>query len=114
MGSYIQTVYPFEDSVALVMNGEGRLNGSDLNRALCDEDFCSLAPELMKKFEKRFHRFEMFVRMGCSIMAMPLPDEKAKESRYAHRNISVLHKNSHALPPSLYCLQEVMIYAGRS
>ena len=71
VGGYIQAVYPFEDPVALVMNEEGKLNGSELNRALRDEDgdiydivagdfyvvglgeedFCSLSPEQMKKYE---------------------------------------------------------------
>lgn len=37
-----------------------------------------LSPELMEKFEKEFHQPEMFVRMGRSIMALPLPDDKVK------------------------------------
>lgn len=34
----IEAVYPFEEPVALVMNEEGKLNGSELNRALRDSD----------------------------------------------------------------------------
>ena len=37
-----------------------------------EEDFASLSPELMEKFEKEFHQPEMFVRMGRSIMALTL------------------------------------------
>ena len=32
----------------------------------------------MEKFEKEFHQPEMFVRMGRSVMALPLPDDKVK------------------------------------
>ena len=99
VGGDIEAVYPFEDPIALVMHDEGKMIGSDLNRALRDqdgnlydiiagdflvvglgeEDFSSLSPELMEKFEKQFHQPEMFVRMGRSIMALPLPDDKVKK-----------------------------------
>lgn len=99
VGGDIEAVYPYEDPVALVMNEEGKNMGSDLNRALRDEDgtiydiiagdflvvglgeedFSSLSPELTEKFEKQFHQPEMFVRMGRSIMALPLPDDKVKK-----------------------------------
>lgn len=32
----------------------------------------------MEKFKKEFHQPEMFVRMGRSVMALPLPDDKVK------------------------------------
>lgn len=118
VGGDIEAVYPFEEPVALVMNEEGKLNGCELNRALRDsegdlydiiagdflvvglgeEDFCSLSPELMKQFEERFHQPEMFVRMGRSIMAMPLPDDKVKdlERRYREEENSEIHEMVHA------------------
>lgn len=37
VGGYIQAIYPFEDSVALICNEEGKLLGLPLNRALRDE-----------------------------------------------------------------------------
>ena len=46
---------------------------------LTEDDFGSLSPELMEKFEKHFHQPETFIRMGRSIMAMPLPDDKIKK-----------------------------------
>lgn len=99
VGGDIEATYPFEDPVALVLNEEGKLNGSDLNRALRDsqgniydivagdflvvglgeENFDSLSPELMDKFEKHFHQPEMFVRMGRNIMALPIPDDRVKK-----------------------------------
>lgn len=100
VGGDIEATYPFDDEVALVMNEEGKINGSELNRSLKNEDgelydiiagnflvtglteddFGSLSPELMDKFEKHFHQPEMFVRMGRSIMAMPLPDDKVRKA----------------------------------
>ena len=99
VGGHIEAVYPFAEPVAIVCNEEGKLNGSELNRALRDEDghiydilagdflivglgeedFSSLSPELMAQFEKQFHQPEMFVKMGRSIMALPLPDDKVKK-----------------------------------
>ena len=38
IGGWIQTVYPFEDPVAIICNEEGKLNGMELNRALRDEN----------------------------------------------------------------------------
>ena len=100
VGGDIEAVYPFNEEVALVVNEEGKINGSELNRALRDdngqiydiiagdflvvglgeEDFASLSPELMDQFEKEFHRPEMFVRMGRSVMALPLPEDKVKSA----------------------------------
>ena len=99
VGGDVEATYPFNEPVALVMHDEGKLVGKELNRALRDddgdiydiiagdflvvglgeEDFCSLSPELMKQFEEHFHRPETFVRMGRSIMALPLPDDMVKK-----------------------------------
>ena len=77
------------------MNEEGKLEGLPLNRALRDDegkiydivagsflvvgltedDFGSLSPDQMQKFEELFHQPEVFVRMGKGIMALPIPDE---------------------------------------
>ena len=100
VGGDIEATYPFNEPVALVMHDEGKLVGKDLNRALRDDDgdiydiiagdflvvglgeddFCSLSPELMKQFEEHFHQPETFVRMGRSIMALPLPDDNRAEN----------------------------------
>ena len=104
--------YPFNEPVALLMHDEGKLAGKDLNRALRDddgdiydiiagdflvvglgeEDFCSLSPELMKQFEEHFHQPETFVRMGRSIMALPLPDDMVKKEDAPVKADSVPHK----------------------
>ena len=114
VGGDIQAVYPYEDPVALVMDEEAKLTGKDLNRALRDEDgnmydivagdflvvglgeedFCSLSPEQMKKYEEHFHQPEMFVRMGRSIMALPLPDDKVKKADAPEKVAPPPHKSS--------------------
>ena len=114
VGGDIEVVYPYNEPVALIINEEGKLNGSELNRALRDnegqiydivagdflvvglgeEDFASLSPELMEKFEKEFHQPEMFVRMGRSIMALPLPDDKVKAADAPLKAESMQQKRS--------------------
>lgn len=114
VGGDIEAVYPYNEPVALLVNDEGKLNGSELNRALRDnegqiydivagdflvvglgeEDFASLSPELMEKFEKEFHQPEMFVRMGRSIMALPLPDDKVKTADSPLKAESMPQKSS--------------------
>ena len=114
VGGDIEAVYPYNEPVALIVNDEGKLNGSELNRALRDNDgqiydivagdflvvglgeenFASLSPELMEKFEKEFHQPEMFVRMGRSIMALPLPDDKVKTADSPLKAESMPQKSS--------------------
>ena len=114
VGGDIEAVYPFNEEVALVVNDEGKINGSELNRALRDdngqiydiiagdflvvglgeEDFASLSPELMEQFEKEFHQPEMFVRMGRSVMAFPLPDDKVRAAEAPKKAEVMPQKNS--------------------
>lgn len=114
VGGSIEVVYPFEDNVGLIMNEEGKIEGLPLNRALRDDqgelydiiagdflvvglgedDFCSLSPELMKQFEEHFHQPETFVRMGRSIMALPLPDDMVKKEDAPVKADSVPHKSN--------------------
>lgn len=99
VGGDIEATYPFDDNVALVINDEGKIAGLPLNRALrtedgdiydivagdflvvglTEDDFGSLTLEQMEKFERQFHQPETFIRMGKSIMAIPLPDDMVKD-----------------------------------
>lgn len=101
VGGSIEAVYPFEDNVGLIVNEEGKLEGLPLNRALRDDqgdiydiiagdflvvgltedDFGSLTPEQLEKYEKHFHQPECFMRMGRSIMALSLPDDLVRGNR---------------------------------
>ncbi len=104
VGGYIEAIYPFDDEVGLVLNEEGKLNGLPLNRALytedhdiydicagdflvvglTGEDFGSLSPEMMEKYEAIFHQPETFIKMGRGVMAIPVPDEVVEAASNAH------------------------------
>ena len=68
--------------------------GDFLVVGLGEDDFCSLSPELMKQFEEHFHQPETFVRMGRSIMALPLPDDMVKKEDAPVKADSVPHKSN--------------------
>lgn len=115
VGGDIEAVYPYKDAVALIMNDEGKLNGAELNRGLRaedgelydiiagdflvvglgEEDFASLPPELMEKYEALFHQPEMFVRMGRSVMAISVPDDKVQKNDKSEKMVDVVQKNTH-------------------
>ena len=83
VGGYIQAIYPFEDSVALICNEEGKLLGLPLNRALRDEsgeiydivcgtfflcsappdeeNFSSLSDEQIQYYTKLYQHPELFL-----------------------------------------------------
>lgn len=120
VGGDIEVVYPFEDNVGLIVNEEGKINGLPLNRALRDEkgeiydviagsflvtgltedSFCSLTQEQVGKFEDLFHQPEVFMRMGRSIMAIPLPVEQlaARENTKAKASEEIGAKPKHRKP----------------
>lgn len=93
VGGYIQAVYPFEETVCLVCNEEGKLQGLPLNRALRDEDnriydvvagtffvcdcsaenFKSLNEKQLKHYTEMYKRPERFVQIDDQILAIPMP-----------------------------------------
>ena len=94
VGGTIQAVYPFLEDVALVCNDEGKMLGLPLNRGLRDEhgnlydiisgtfflcgapmdseNFVSLSPEQMERFQKRFQTSEVFLQMNGQIIDLPM------------------------------------------
>ena len=98
VGGYIQAVYPFEQSVALVCCESGKLDGLPLNRALRDSDgdiydivagnffivglgesdFTDLPHELVERFAEQFRQPEMFMRVDGKIVAASMPDEQVQ------------------------------------
>ena len=94
VGGYIQSIYPFEEPVALVCNDEGKVMNLPLNRGLRDKDgqiydivsgtfflcgapadsdhFTSLTPEQIEQYRKRFHTPEMFWGADGRIVCLPL------------------------------------------
>ena len=80
VGGYIEAIYPYEDSVGLVCNEEGKMEGLPLNRAifsksgemfdiiagtflivgLSEDNFSELPDELAEKYAKLFESPEKF------------------------------------------------------
>lgn len=78
VGGYIEAIYPFDDSVAIVCNEEGKLDGLPLNRTIFtdygkdiiagnflvigtgEEDFCSLSADQIDRYKKVFKEPEIF------------------------------------------------------
>lgn len=95
VGGYIETVYPFDDPVAIICNEEGKVNGLELNRALRDEtgrvydilagtflivglgeeDFASFTFEHQEKYRKLFECPEIFLSANGEILAIRIEDE---------------------------------------
>lgn len=114
VGGDIQATYPFDEEVALIMNEEGKYNGAELNRALRDEanevydiiagdflvvglgeeNFCGLTPDLADRFEEKFHQPEMFVKMGRSLMVLPVSDDKVRKLDESEKTEPKLQKSS--------------------
>lgn len=105
VGGNIECVYPFDEAVGLIVNEEGKFNGSSLNRALYGEEgklidiiagdflvvgltednFGSLTEEQMKRYEEKFHQPETFVKMGKSVMVLPIPEAEVKRREASKR-----------------------------
>lgn len=118
VGGDIEVVYPFEDRVGLIVNEEGKLIGLPLNRALRDENgevydiiagsflvagltednFGSLTEEQIGKFEGLFHQPETFVKMGRSIMAIPVPEEVLQMRDAVRAKEEIGEKPRHKMP----------------
>lgn len=118
VGGDIEVVYPFEDRVGLIVNEEGKLIGLPLNRALRDENnevydiiagsflvagltednIGSLTEEQIGKFEGLFHQPETFVKMGRSIMAIPVPKEVLQMRDAVRAKEEMGEKTRHKMP----------------
>ena len=77
VGGLITAIYPYEEMVAIVANDEGILLGMDFNRSveggyggvfgsffvcgLTEDSFCSLPPDQMERFKKKFHKAEILL-----------------------------------------------------
>lgn len=77
VGGLITVIYPYEEPVGIVANDEGILLGMDFNRSveggyggvfgtffvcgLSEDDFCSLSPQQLEQFKKKFHCAEILL-----------------------------------------------------
>lgn len=91
VGGLIEAIYPFEEQVCIVCNGEGKIHGLPLNRGLytddgklfdiiagtafiCDcsgENFGSLSEEQLERYRKLFRHPQWFVNVDGSIVGIP-------------------------------------------
>lgn len=91
VGGDIEEYMPFDDEVAIICNEEGKMNGSELNRAVYSKDkqildviagkffvayapfesesFLSMPKDLMKKYEDKFRYPERFYKTSEGIEA---------------------------------------------
>ena len=89
---YIQAIYPYEDSIAIVCNEEGKLLGMEPNRAvrnedgeiqdiicgtfficgLSEDDFCSLTEEQLIHYSEVFRYPEAFLWNGHNLVVLQL------------------------------------------
>ena len=97
VGGYIQTIYPFQDEVTLVVNDEGKLLGLPLNRELVTEDgtcydiisgtffiagtpsncdhFTSLTEEQIERYSEMFAVPRLFLNLDGQIMILPMTED---------------------------------------
>lgn len=98
VGGNIECFYPYEENIGLLVNEEGKINGSELNRAVYGEDgslldviagdflivgmteegIGSLTEEQIKRYEEKFHQPQTFLRMGKGMMVLPVPESEIK------------------------------------
>lgn len=91
VGGTIEAIYPFDDPVAIVCHGEGKLLRLPPNRALRDsdgtvydflcgpffvcglgeDDFDSLPPAYIQKYTKYFEKPELLWKIGDSLVVVP-------------------------------------------
>ena len=94
VGGLITAIYPYEEMVAIVANDEGILLNMDFNRSveggyggvfgpffvcgLTEDDFCSLPPDQMERFKKKFHKAEILLGVrGNDLITMKVePKQK--------------------------------------
>lgn len=95
IGGLIEPFRPFNDNVVILVNEEGKFNGMEPNRAIRDkdgdimdivfgpmfiisdgkEDFCSLDPDLLHKYEELFRYPEIFLNIGGKIIVQKVEEE---------------------------------------
>lgn len=97
VGGWIQALFPFDESVALVCHNEGKLMNLPANRGLRDENgqiydivcgtfficgapadcdhFTSLTLEQIERYRDRFYKPEMFWGMDGCIVCLPMEIE---------------------------------------
>lgn len=91
VGGLIQTMYPWEDPVALVCNDEGKILGLPFNRVLEDydliagpfficgiqgENFASLTDQQVKTYLEKFRRPQIICRTPVGLMVKSCSEQE--------------------------------------
>ena len=98
VGGYIEATYPFDEETCLVCNGEGKISGLPLNRAIkvdgkiqdiiagtfficgCGgENFSSLSQAQQKEYLKQFRYPEVFMKLNGEIKAVSYKPDRTPE-----------------------------------
>ena len=95
VGGCIEAIYPYEDTVALVCNDEGKLMGLPLNRAvrdpatekvldiiagtfficgLSEDDFASLTSKQIEYYSNLFRCPEVFLQMDSQLVILQIEE----------------------------------------
>ena len=105
VGGLIQTMYLWEDPVALVCNDEGKILGMPLNRVLEDYDviagpfficgiegdhFCSLTEEQAKTYLEKFRQPELIYRNPVGIPSSTVPNRIMRRCKSGWRKNGTL------------------------
>lgn len=103
VGGLITAIYPYEEMVAIVANDEGILLNMDFNRSveggyggvfgsffvcgLTEDDFCSLPPDQMERFKKKFHKAEILLGVrGNDLITLKVePKQKDLKPEKQHK-----------------------------
>lgn len=103
VGGLITAIYPYEEMVAIVANDEGILLNMEFNRSveggyggvfgsffvcgLTEDDFCSLPPDQMERFKKKFHKAEILLGMrGNDLITLKVePKQKNATPEKLHK-----------------------------
>lgn len=103
VGGLITAIYPYEEMVAIVANDEGILLNMEFNRSveggygglfgpffvcgLTEDDFCSLPPDQIKRFKKKFHKAEILLGVrGNDLITLKVePKQKDLKSEKQRR-----------------------------
>ena len=91
VGGLIACAYPWDESVCIVCNDEGLLNGMPYNRyvenyqeiagpfficGFTEDDFCGLTDEQAERYRTMFLRPELFIELEAGLMWFPYDDPR--------------------------------------
>ena len=102
VGGLIEVIYPFEDPVVVVCNDMGLILNLPFNRSmeggygaifgtffvcgLGEEDFCSLTPEQVETYRKKFHKAEILLGVrGNEAITLKVEPKQPAASKDTHR-----------------------------